>query len=185
MVYVSGKQSLNNAEILCYKMDAFEIDKKTHVVIAEGYRGICYINGKYYDIFTSKSMDIDKGLIKNHKGDMCIIYSCVDSNKKIQCKYGVGKSGKVLNSYGDYTVSLLAGDGVRNLINAFNVEINDVDATKIRDRINPIIPEAFSKSEVVDLQSAKKVLNDTLNAKLSEYGLRLEVINIEGFNMED
>lgn len=74
--------------------------------------------------------------------------------------------------------------GLENLVKEFNVETRDIDAMAIRDRINPIIPEAFSKPEVVDATTAKQVLKDTLTSKLATFGLKLEEINIEGINME-
>lgn len=182
-VYVTGKKTTNNVEVLCYKMDSFEIDKKTKIIVNKGYHADIYFDNKRSDAY-------DAGVygdtyLKPHRGKKCDIYVFAETDNKIECKYGVGKSGKVLNSYGNYTVSILSDDkGREALIKEFNVETRDIDAMAIRDRINPIIPEAFSKPEVVDATTAKQVLKDTLTTKLATFGLKLEEINIEGINME-
>ena len=48
-VYVTGKKMANNVEVLCYKMDSFEIDKKTKIIVSKGYRALVYMDNKYYD----------------------------------------------------------------------------------------------------------------------------------------
>lgn len=182
-VYVTGKKTTNNVEVLCYKMDSFEIDRKTKIIVNKGYRALVYMDNKYYDTLTMRVYD--EAFLKMQRGKRCDIYVFAETDNKIECKYGVGKSGKVLNSYGNYTVSILSDDkGREALIKEFNVETRDIDAMAIRDRINPIIPEAFSKPEVVDATTAKQVLKDTLTTKLATFGLKLEEINIEGINME-
>lgn len=180
-VYVTGKKMANNVEVLCYKMDSFEIDKKTKIIVSKGYRALVYIDNKYYD--TLKTGTYEE--FKKERGKRCDIYTFVEVDNKIECKYGVGKSGKVLNSYGNYAVTIMGSfQGLENLVKEFNVETRDIDAMAIRDRINPIIPEAFSKPGVVDATTAKQVLKDTLTSKLATFGLKLEEINIEGINME-
>lgn len=180
-VYVTGKKMDNNVEVLCYKMDSFEIDKKTKIIVSKGYRALVYIDNKYYEAYTAGIYED----FKKVKGKKCDIYVFVEADNRIDCKYGVGKSGKVLNSYGNYKVTIMQGiQGLENIVKEFNVETRDIDAMAIRDRINPIIPEAFSKPEVVDVESAKAVLKETLTNKLASFGLKLEELNVEGINME-
>lgn len=168
-------------EVLAYKMETVILEKENTIIVSPGYAAAYYIDGVYED-----TSYVDVNLGKQYRGKRCDIYVLSGKDKRFECRYGVGKSGNVLNSFGSYSISFVTSlAAVKNLIREFNLGTIAIDINVIRDRINAAIPEAFSRKEVVDKETAKEALKQVLEKQLQGCGLQLNEVHIEGINFGD
>lgn len=168
-------------EVLAYKMDTVILEKNNEINVSRGYDAYVYIDKKNFDIYDSYSRNTTIG--KEHKGEKCDVYVVSKPENEIECRYGVGKSGNVENSFGSYIIKFKTEfNAVDKLISKFNLETRTLDINVIRDRFNAVVSEALSRDDVIDEESARNVLTKVLSNKFDECGLELKEVHIEGIN---